>query len=161
MRRSTWLWIFILLLSSVRSVPVSAASSLYNDPHGQWSLIFLDSYKVVDAQYHIGPTEQPGFSGSVSLQSASDIIVSVRYYECCPADPARLPRFAQQDFDKERQSRPDVTMAADGILATTLAGQPAARFDFTETNNGAFIHGREIIAQSGGLVYAVAFLGSG
>jgi hypothetical protein len=148
----------LLLLGALPTVTVHAASAPYNDPHGRWSLVLPDTYSVMDNQYHIGPKDQPGFTASVTFTSNHPSIVAVRYAECCPPSPSKLAQITQQSFESEQQLHPDAVMGPDGIQPTTLAGNPALRYDYFETDNGILLHGRDIRAFSSGLAYGLAFL---
>lgn len=88
MRRFAWLSLAIFLLVSALAPPVSAASALYNDPHGQFSLVLPDTYKIVEQQYYNGPEDKPGFK--VPASSKSPAIPSRQ----CAITSAALPNMS-------------------------------------------------------------------
>ncbi|MDQ6833596.1 MAG: hypothetical protein M3008_09365 [Chloroflexota bacterium] len=150
--------LILLLLGASPILPVRADSTTFNDPHGRWSVVLPDSYRLTNDQYYIGIEDRPGFNASATFTSEHPGFVSVRYAECCSPSPSKLAQITQQGFESERQLRPDAVMGPDGIQPTTLAGNPALHYDYFETDNGILLHGRDTRTFSGGLEYGIAFL---
>ncbi len=154
--------LFSMLILQVMSAPPShaaaASSSLYNDPHGQWSLLVPDTYKKTLEQYNLPTKTGDGFSATSAFNAPGSHGFAVQYIACCAPDAAKLALFAQSTFDRERRDFADVRMVAEGIHPATLGGQTALQFDFTETKDGVPLYGRETVAFSGGLAYALGFI---